>query len=53
MLVDPHSMLAVDDDADTAPLDVVRLSLVRRLVAPLVAFAVAAFSRCWSLWVMP
>lgn len=46
MLVDPRTMVSVDDEADTAPLDVVRLNLWRRLAAPIVAFAVALFSRC-------
>lgn len=53
MLVDPRTMVSIDDDADTSPLDVVRLSLWRRVVAPLVAFTLALLSRCWSLWTMP
>lgn len=52
MLVDPRTMMSVDDDADTAPLAVVPASLLRRAIAPLVAFAVALFSRCW-LWASP
>ena len=48
MLVDPRSMVSVDDDADTNPIDVPVASRLPRWLAPVVAFVVALLSRCAS-----
>lgn len=49
MHADPRSMVAIDDDADTNPIDVPHESTrsrVPRWLAPFVAFFVALLSRC-------
>lgn len=49
MHADPRSMLAIDDDADTDPIDVPHeptRSRAPRWLAPVVAFFVALLSRC-------
>ena len=52
MHADPRSMIAIDDDADTSPIDVPLEppTRARRWLAPVVAFALAFLSRCLSLW---
>lgn len=51
MHVDPRSMMsAIEDDADTEPLDLpaeTRTARVPSWLSPIVAFALAFAARCW------